>query len=55
MSATTENLNLFKYNPIQDAKSTFNLQQCLDDNWDKIDTFCALMNTALLVQKQIQR
>ena len=37
MSTTTENLNLFKYDPIQDAKSTFNIQQCLNDNWDKID------------------
>lgn len=47
MSTTTENLNLFKYNPIQDAKSTFNIQQCLNDNWDKIDTCYALMNTAV--------
>ena len=47
MSTTTENLNLFKYNPIQDAKSTFNIQQCLNDNWDKIDTCYALMNTAI--------
>ena len=37
MSTTTENLNLFKYDPIQDAKKTFNIQQALNNNWDKID------------------
>ena len=37
MSTTTENLNLFKYDPTQDAKKTFNIQLGLNDNWDKID------------------
>lgn len=37
MSITTENLNLFKYDPIQDAKNTFNIQLGLNNNWDKID------------------
>ena len=48
MSTTTENLNLFKYDPIQDAKKTFNIQQALNNNWDKIDNMTPTKaNTAL--------
>ena len=37
MSKTTENLGLFKYDPIADAKKTFNITEALNNNWDKID------------------
>ncbi len=39
MSKETENLKLFKYDSETDDfnTTTFNVQQCLNDNWDKID------------------
>lgn len=36
MSVLTEVLKLFKYDPVADADSTFNLGQCLNDNWDNL-------------------
>lgn len=48
MPTETQNLNLFKYDPVQDAKSTFNIQQSLNDNWDKIDNIIPVKaNTSL--------
>ncbi|OLA94793.1 MAG: hypothetical protein BHW64_01930 [Candidatus Melainabacteria bacterium LEY3_CP_29_8] len=47
MPTETQNLNLFKYDPVQDAKSTFNLQQSLNDNWDKIDNYSLSMYNVL--------
>ena len=41
MSETTENLGLFKYDPIVDAKKTFNITEALNNNWDKIDSSVA--------------
>ena len=38
MSTTTDVLSLFKYDPVADADSTFNITQGLNNNWDKIDT-----------------
>ncbi|MBO0561519.1 hypothetical protein EXQ37_18150 [Clostridium botulinum] len=42
MSKETENLKLFKYDPETDDfnTTTFNVKQCLNDNWDKIDSYC---------------
>ena len=33
----TENLRLFKYNTTDDKKLSFDIDKCLNDNWDKID------------------
>ena len=38
MSDLTEVLKLFKYDPATDGDMTFNIGQCMNDNWDKIDT-----------------
>ncbi|APH13578.1 hypothetical protein NPD5_3440 [Clostridium sporogenes] len=42
MSKETENLKLFKYDPETDDfnTTTFNIKQCLNNNWDKIDLYC---------------
>lgn len=39
MSKETTNLKLFQYDPETDNwdTTTFNIQQCLNNNWDKID------------------
>ena len=37
MSKTTKNLGLFKYDPDKDGASTFNIEQALNGNWDKLD------------------
>ena len=39
MSKETTNLKLFQYDPETDIwdTTTFNIKQCLNDNWDKID------------------
>ena len=38
MSTTTPNLGLFKYDPANEGELNFDIQQALNDNWDKIDT-----------------
>ncbi len=37
MSTKTKNLELFKYDPATDGASTFNIEQALNGNWDKLD------------------
>lgn len=37
MPTNTERLDLFKYDVVADANSTFNITNALNDNWDKID------------------
>lgn len=37
MSAYTDFLNLFKWNPQEDAEEEFDIDKALNDNWDKID------------------
>lgn len=37
MSTKTKNLELFKYDPAADGASTFNIEQALNGNWDKVD------------------
>lgn len=44
MSSTTTNLSLFKYDTVADAKSKFNIDTALNDNFDKIDTFAGNVN-----------
>lgn len=44
MSETTTNLDLFKYDTVIDAKEPFNINECMNDNWDKIDNFAASVN-----------
>lgn len=38
MSIETENLNLFKYDPVEDQNSTFNITNALNNNWNIIDS-----------------
>lgn len=47
MGTSTAYLNLFKTNMLTDGDDFFDFKRDLDDNWDKIDTCCALMNTAV--------
>ena len=37
MSNSTENLGLFKYDPVADAKEKFNITDALNNNWDTVD------------------
>ena len=37
MSTLTKILKLFKYDPSADAKQTFNLDEALNNNWDKLE------------------
>lgn len=37
MSKETERLKLFKYEPITDGKKTFNIDEALNNNWDKLE------------------
>lgn len=37
MSTKTKNLELFKYDSSTDGASTFNVEQALNGNWDKVD------------------
>lgn len=37
MGSNTNNLNLYKANPVEDANDTFNIETMLNDNWDKVD------------------
>ena len=37
MSKTTKNLGLFEYEKGKDGASTFNIEQALNGNWDKLD------------------
>lgn len=37
MSKTTTNLKLFEYDPATDGNLTFNIDEALNNNWDKID------------------
>lgn len=46
MSTTTENLGLFKYDPNTDGTNTFNIEQALNDNWDKLDAAVAAAQSA---------
>ena len=37
MSSETENLGLFKYDPVADKDQTFNIDLALNQNWDAVD------------------
>lgn len=37
MSTYTQNLNLFKYDVVADRKAPYNIIECLNNNWDKLD------------------
>ena len=39
MASNTENLGLYKKDPIADAQDTFNIQTMMNNNWDAIDQF----------------
>lgn len=47
MGTSTAYLNLYKTNMLADGDDFFDFKRDLDDNWDKIDTCCVLMNTAV--------
>ena len=53
MSALTNFLNLFKYNPEDDGASTFDINLALNENWDKIDN--NLKNTNDSVEEILQQ
>lgn len=53
MSKYTKNLNLFEYDVKQDRKSTYNISQCLNDNWDKIDAHAE--NQANLINNKVSK
>lgn len=38
MSKFTDFLNLFKWDPVEDAEEEFNIEKSLNENWDKLDT-----------------
>ena len=46
MSKTTKNLGLFEYEKDKDGASTFNIEQALNGNWDKLDNEVAAKNSA---------
>ncbi|WP_105614363.1 hypothetical protein [Vallitalea okinawensis] len=37
MGSNTNNLNLYKASPVEDANDTFNIETMLNENWDKVD------------------
>lgn len=45
MSETTSKLSLFKYNTTADAKQPFSINDCMNDNWDKLDAFATSVDT----------
>lgn len=47
MSIITDFLKLFKYDPETDGANTFNIKQCLNDNWDKIDAWASGIKTTI--------
>jgi hypothetical protein len=47
MSTTTQKFGLFKYEPIADAKKTFNITESMNDNFDKIDKAISDINIAV--------
>lgn len=47
MSTKTEQLGLYKYDPVADAAKTFNISTALNDNWDKIDADSKSKDAAL--------
>lgn len=52
MSKTTKNLGLFEYEKDKDGASTFNIEQALNANWDKLDNeVAARVKSAELAEK----
>ncbi len=50
MSKYTTNLNLFEFEST-DGSSTFNIDTCLNDNWDKIDNAVSALQVIQVVDK----
>lgn len=47
MSTYTPNLNLLEKNPQTEGSDVFNIQTMLNDNWDKLDSFFALLEASI--------
>ena len=47
MATTTTNLELFKYDTIDDATTVFDINKALNDNWDSIDSWANGVNSLL--------
>ena len=47
MSTYTQNLNLFKYDVVADRKAPYNIIECLNNNWDKLDVAYGDLTTSL--------
>ena len=50
MSTTTDTLELFKYDLATDGSIPFNIQQALNDNWDKLDAAIAALSSRAKIQ-----
>lgn len=54
MSEQTETLKLFKYDGVDDADNTFNLDTGLNENWEKIDDFAKKQKLAGVYYKELE-
>ena len=54
MSEQTDELKLFKYDGVDDADNTFNIDTGLNDNWEKIDEFAKKQRLSGLYYKAIE-
>lgn len=53
MASNTENLNLYKKDPIADKDETFNIQTMMNDNWDRIDQFAGETSSHMAQKAEI--
>lgn len=54
MSKTTKNLGLFEYEKDKDGASTFNIEQALNGNWDKLDNEVAARVKSAELAEQVK-
>ena len=47
MATYTPNMDLLKKNPVTEGSDYFNINTMLNDNWDKIDGFAALLEASI--------
>lgn len=55
MSKTTKNLGLFEYEKDKDGASTFNIEQALNGNWDKLDNEVAARVKATELASEVKK
>lgn len=54
MASNTQNLSLYKKDPVADANDTFNIQTMMNDNWDLIDAFAGATESSLSGKARIE-